>query len=60
MDTMTPIIYYFYNIDQKIECKIMPRYVASPYFIGYQISQVNNEESLMQIAEALQKRILAE
>ena len=51
---------FFYNIDQKIECKIMPRYVASPYFIGYQISQVNNEESLMQIAEALQKRILAE
>lgn len=38
----------------------MPRYVASPCFIGYQISQVNNEESLMQIAEALQKRILAE
>ncbi|RFU66018.1 DUF4931 domain-containing protein [Peribacillus glennii] len=34
---------FFYHMDSYIACKIMPRFVASPYFIGYMIPQVSND-----------------
>ncbi len=39
-------------------CKIVPRFAAPPYFVGYKLSQVNDETSLEQTAEALRTFIL--
>lgn len=33
---------FFYQIDEKIIAKIMPRFVTSPLFVGYSIPQVSN------------------
>lgn len=39
---------FFYPIDGKKGtcCKIIPRFYASPYFVGYKLSQVDDEETL--------------
>ncbi|PLT35508.1 DUF4931 domain-containing protein [Bacillus sp. V5-8f] len=34
---------FFYHMDSYIACKIIPRFVSSPYFIGYMIPQVPND-----------------
>ncbi|MDQ0218806.1 DUF4931 domain-containing protein [Peribacillus cavernae] len=34
---------FFYHLDSFIACKIMPRFVTSPYFAGYTIPQVTND-----------------
>lgn len=34
---------FFYKWNGKIICKIIPRFVVSPLFIGYSISQVSNQ-----------------
>lgn len=38
---------FFYNMDSFIACKIMPRFVTSPYFIGYTIPQVSNDVEMV-------------
>lgn len=34
---------FFYKWNGKIICKVIPRFVVSPLFIGYSISQVSNQ-----------------
>ncbi|SFC71751.1 Galactose-1-phosphate uridylyltransferase [Bacillus sp. OV322] len=34
---------FFYKINGSYKGKIVPRYVASPYFVGYKIPQVSND-----------------
>jgi len=34
---------FFYKWNGKIICKVIPRFVVSPLFIGYSISQVTNQ-----------------
>lgn len=34
---------FFYNFDDSIICKIVPRFVASPLFVGFSIMQVSSE-----------------
>lgn len=42
---------FFYHNDDEIICKICPRNLVSPYFIGYKLSQVNFDESLETIKQ---------
>ena len=37
---------FFYHIGGEAICKVMPRWVVSPYFVGYRLAQVNAENSL--------------
>lgn len=46
---------FFYEINEKILCKIIPRFVVSPYFVGYKIPQVPVEKRLLEIKEQLLK-----
>lgn len=45
---------FFYQIDDNICVKVVPRFVASPLFIGYSIPQVPN--NLEEIAEDVRQR----
>jgi galactose-1-phosphate uridylyltransferase len=47
---------FFYQMDGKIIAKIVPRFVTSPYFIGYKIPQINTPERLKAIANELQQK----
>ena len=40
---------FFYYIDEKIICKLVPRFVTPPYYIGYRQSQRNSEANLERI-----------
>ena len=33
---------FFYQWNESIICKIVPRYVSSPFFVGYSISQISS------------------
>lgn len=46
---------FFYPISsgQGTCCKIIPRFYASPYFVGYKISQVDDQQTLLWEAERL-------
>jgi len=33
---------FFYSLNEKIICKVVPRFVTTPLFIGYQLPQVPN------------------
>ncbi|EHJ52404.1 DUF4931 domain-containing protein [Streptococcus macacae] len=46
---------FFYRLDHHVICKLVPRFVASPYFVGYHLSQVNNFKRL----EAIREEVLA-
>lgn len=46
---------FFYHIDGRYICKIVPRFITSPYFIGYKLSQVNSPEHLREVAMELKK-----
>ena len=37
---------FFYHMDGSTVAKVMPRWVVSPYFVGYRLAQVNAENSL--------------
>ena len=37
---------FFYHMDGTTVCKVMPRWVVSPYYVGYRLAQVNAENSL--------------
>ncbi|KAA9366878.1 DUF4931 domain-containing protein [Lactobacillus mulieris] len=40
---------FFYYIDEKIICKLVPRFVTPPYYVGYRQSQRNSEANLERI-----------
>ncbi|HHK5584357.1 TPA: DUF4931 domain-containing protein [Streptococcus mutans] len=42
---------FFYVIKEQIICKIIPRFVVSPYFVGYRMAQINNFTRLSEIKE---------
>ena len=46
---------FFYHIGGQAICKIMPRWVVSPYYVGYRLAQVNPENSLDQDAARLRE-----
>lgn len=48
---------FFYEIDGKFYCKIVPRFATSPYFVGYKISQVQDMPRLKEIAEEIQEKL---
>lgn len=48
---------FFYHFNGRYICKIVPRFITSPYFIGYKIPQVNHFEKLEEIATELKKHL---
>ena len=48
---------FFYHVGQQFICKVVPRFITSPYYIGYKISQVNKLEKLQEIAGELSDRL---
>ncbi|KAF0426832.1 DUF4931 domain-containing protein [Pediococcus acidilactici] len=48
---------FFYKIDTKVFAKVIPRFVDSPYFVGYRIPQVNDEERTQKIVEELRQYV---
>lgn len=45
---------FFYHLNEKIICKVVPRFATSPYFVGYSIPQVGN--NLNEIIEDMRKK----
>lgn len=46
---------FFYQWNGLLACKIVPRYVTSPFFIGYSISQVSDQ--LETVAETVRQTV---
>ena len=42
---------FFHKRSGKYICKILPRFIASPYFLGYKIPQCHNQQRLEQIRQ---------
>ena len=40
---------FFYRLGEKFVCKVLPRFITSPYFLGYLIPQRNNLDRLEEI-----------
>nr|WP_144885500.1 DUF4931 domain-containing protein [Lactobacillus jensenii]TVU98281.1 DUF4931 domain-containing protein [Lactobacillus jensenii] len=40
---------FFYRIDGKVICKLVPRFITPPYYIGYRQSQRNSDINLEKI-----------
>jgi ATP adenylyltransferase/5',5'''-P-1,P-4-tetraphosphate phosphorylase II len=45
--------FFFYLLDEIVYCKIMPRFVTTPLFVGYSIPQVS--DNLLSIVEDIQR-----
>ena len=50
---------FFYHIDGRTIAKALPRWVVSPYFVGYRLAQVNAETTLDIDAERLRTHLEA-
>lgn len=48
---------FFYREGKKIICKLTARYVVSPYFVGYRLSQRDGDKQVSGIAEVLLERL---
>lgn len=48
---------FFYQLDNKLICKVVPRFITSPYFIGYKIPQVNNAKQLELVRSELLEKL---
>lgn len=48
---------FFHHFAGQYICKIVPRFITSPYFIGYKIPQVNKQEKLEEIAAELKLKL---
>ena len=46
---------FFYKINGDYICKVVPRFVASPYFIGYKIGQKFNDEYVRYLKDEYQE-----
>ena len=46
---------FFYRLEGRTYCKLMPRWVVSPYFVGYHLAQVNAETTLANDVERLRE-----
>lgn len=50
---------FFYHMDGRTIAKALPRWVVSPYFVGYRLAQVNAETTLDIDAERLRAHLEA-
>ena len=50
---------FFYHLGGRTIAKALPRWVVSPYFVGYRLAQVNAEMTLDIDAERLRARLEA-
>ncbi|SPC37036.1 DUF4931 domain-containing protein [Latilactobacillus fuchuensis] len=48
---------FFYKIDNQYICKVVPRFVASPYFVGYRIGQKFDDDYVRHIKNEFLKFI---
>lgn len=48
---------FFYHVEGRTVCKVVPRWVASPYYIGYRLAQVDCREKLASDAEELRAHL---
>ncbi|WP_235809377.1 DUF4931 domain-containing protein [Liquorilactobacillus aquaticus] len=51
---------FFYRIDEKTVAKIIPRFIVSPYFIGYKIPQVTDHKHNSELGKDLSAKLLHE
>lgn len=49
---------FFYKLSDEYFCKIVPRFVTSQYFVGYQLSQCLDIDSLNKIKSCILKKYL--
>ena len=40
---------FFFLQNNNLICKVVPRFIVSPYYVGYRVSQVNNTERIKDI-----------
>lgn len=50
---------FFYHMDGRTIAKALPRWVVSPYFVGYRLAQVNAETTLDVDAERFRAHLEA-
>jgi len=50
---VTSYNFFFYYLDDIIYCKLMPRFVTTPLFVGYSIPQVS--DNILDVAKDFQK-----
>ncbi len=43
-------LFFFRNSD-KVMCKVVPRFVVSPYYVGYKVSQLNDINRLAEVKQ---------
>ncbi len=48
---------FFFHMGGKFVCRVILRWVASPYFIGYRISQVNCPEDVERVRAELERAL---
>lgn len=48
---------FFYHLNGRTVAKVLPRWVVSPYFVGYRLAQVNAETTLDTDAVRLRARL---
>lgn len=51
---------FFYKIKDKLYCKIVPRFIVSPYFVGYFISQKFDDNFTAETINELQTKYLTD
>lgn len=44
---------FFYEVGTRLACKVVPRFVTSPYFVGYQLSQCFDDAGLRDVRAAV-------
>lgn len=50
---------FFYRMGARVVCKVVPRWIVSPYYVGYRLAQVNAETTLRDDAACLRERLSA-
>ena len=51
---------FFYKFGSQIAVKIVPRFVTSPYFVGYLIPQINDHQQMQTIRHELRQLLPAD
>ena len=49
---------FFYNFENTIIAKVVPRFITSPLFVGYSIPQIANEERALEMIRQIQEDYL--
>lgn len=51
-------LFFYQNSQGQTVAKALPRFVDSPYFVGYRISQVNDEARTVQLKQEILQRLM--